>query len=101
MTLDGAIAVCEDILVKHLTEVEAVKVYYALVTFYDYYKRTCKAENSPTDKRSTSAWMNIPEASDKDPKQAIRTEIGELKDLVLEIEGRIKRIESVMFYGGK
>ena len=60
-----------------------------------------KTENRPIQSRSTDAWVNIPEASDKDPKQAIREEIGELKDKVDDLNGRIKRLEAVVFYGGE
>ena len=49
---------------------------------------------SRSDKRKHDEQDNI-------PLEELRAEIGGLEDCISELEGRVKRVEAVVFYGGK
>lgn len=54
--------------------------------------------NKLQNARSTTEWVNIPEAPIKPLKEDFRTEIANLKDEVNLLEGRIRKLERA-FYG--
>ena len=51
-------------------------------------------QHSPSDARNSESRDNI-------PLEELRAEIGGLQDCIDDLEGRVKRVEAVVFYGGK
>lgn len=66
--------------------------------YMDGFNTLQKVENKPIDARSTTEWVNIPEAPLTPLKDDFRTEIANLKDEVNLLEGRIRKLERA-FYG--
>ena len=58
------------------------------------YEQGWEDHKRPSDARNSEGRDNI-------PLEELRTEIGGLQDCIDDLEGRVKRLEAVVFYGGK
>lgn len=67
----------------------------------DYQKCTCKVENSPTQEFLGLNRVDVPSSAKPSEIADLRGEIGAIEDNLDELYGRVKRLEAVVFYGGK
>lgn len=58
------------------------------------YEEAWKAPNRPSNERNDGEWIVI-------TTEEVRAEIGRIKDCMDDLYDRAKRLESVVFYGGK
>lgn len=57
----------------------------------------CNTANSPVERRGTSEWMNIPEATDKPEKGDFRAELGLIMDTIDCIDKKVWALEKKVF----
>ena len=62
---------------------------------------TCKVENSPTQEFLDLNRVDVPSNAKPSEIADLRGEIGAIEDNLDELYGRVKRLEAVVFYGGK
>ena len=65
--------------------------------YSDGYIAAMKAYNRPSDERSTTAWMNMPEASDKTETERLADRtlkmVEELYDKLTRLQGNLCKVE--------